>query len=179
MRKQTIRKIGTTVGLLLCVSFITACDKEATNGTREVVPVQSKIVYKLAESSKNEPDVAELDDVEEYNAKLSTIVYSHMKQEGKEFIETAEFTNHPGQKISVNLQLPEEAKQAFLEPSLSIIASKAKTTVYEVKFTANEAFFKDRPNAEVFYELKWEQLAGDRMYTIISTKSSINTDEIF
>ena len=81
--------------------------------------------------------------------------------------------------ITFEIRLPQEAKQAFLAPKISVLERKLKTTVYEVSFSANEDFFKDNPNTEVFYELKWKQLVGDTVHTIVNIRSSIETDEIF
>ncbi|MBD7970171.1 hypothetical protein [Paenibacillus gallinarum] len=106
-------------------------------------------------------------------------MYSHLEQKGKEFAGIAEFSNESNEPITVEMRLPLGAKQALSEPNISVLERKLKTTVYEVSFSANEDFFKDNPNTEVFYELKWKQLIGDTMHTITRFESSIETDEIF
>ncbi|WP_213535298.1 hypothetical protein [Paenibacillus sp. J45TS6] len=178
MRKQFLQISLVAAGLILCLSFLSACDKEVVELDVQAPPAQQdKIIYKLEE--EKEADLAEWDDENEQINKVSTLVYSHLKQEGKEFVEIAEFSNEPNQPITFEMRLPQEAKQAFSEPRISVLERKLKTTVYEVSFSANEDFFKDKLNTEVFYELKWKQLIGDTTHTITRFESSIETAELF
>ena len=164
----------------MCLSFLSACDKEAAESDVQApLAQQDKIIYKLEDDRKAETDSAEWDEENEQMNKVSTLVYSHLEQKGKEFAGIAEFSNESNEPITVEMRLPLGAKQALSEPNISVLERKLKTTVYEVSFSANEDFLKDNPNTEVFYELKWKQLIGDTMHTITRFESSIETDEIF
>lgn len=178
MRRRLLQASLTVAGLILCLSFLSACDKEAAEpDVQAPLAQQDKIIYELEE--ENEANLAEWNEENEQMNKVSTLVYSHLKQEGKEFIEIAEFSNEPNQPVTFEMRLPQEAKQAFSEPRISVLERKLKTTVYEVSFSANEDFFKDNLNTEVFYELKWKQLIGNTKHTITKFESSIETDELF
>ncbi|WP_160033909.1 hypothetical protein [Paenibacillus sp. An7] len=177
MRKQFLQISLMAAGLILCLCFLSACDKEAAESHVQTPPAQQdKIIYKLEE--ENEADHAEWDEEKEQINKVSTLVYTHLEQEGKEFTGIAEFSNESNEPITIEMRLPQEAKQALSKPRISVLERKLKTTVYEVSFSANEDFFKDNSNTEVFYELQWKQLIGDTMHTITRFESSVETSDL-